>query len=89
MCIRDSVHGDLILGIEHVHVVLARDLLVVQAIPHVGVDEVGALDAVSYTQDVYKRQPQAPCPRRARETHAGGRRIYAGAKTPGTSGYSS
>ena len=37
------VHGDLILGIEHVHVVLTRDLLVVQAIPHVGVDEVGAL----------------------------------------------
>ena len=45
------VHGDLILGIEHVHVVLARDLLVVQAIPHVGVDEVGALDALDVVGD--------------------------------------
>ena len=45
------VHGDLILGIEHIHVVLARDLLVVQAIPHVGVDEVGALDALDVVGD--------------------------------------
>ena len=28
-------------------------------------------------------------PSKARGTHVGGRRIYAGAKTPGTSGYSS
>ena len=45
------VHGDLILGIEDVHVVLALDLLVVQAIPHVGIDEVSTLDAVDLVGD--------------------------------------
>ena len=40
-----QVPGHLVLRAEHVHVVLAGDLLVVEAVPHVGVDEVGALDA--------------------------------------------
>ena len=45
------VHGDLVLGIEDIHVVGAGDLVVVQAVPHVGVDEVGALDGLDVVGD--------------------------------------
>jgi len=45
------VHGHLVLGVEDVHVGGAVHLLVVEAVPHVGVDEIGTLDALDVVGD--------------------------------------